>query len=224
MHLQKQIKKQISVYEEMFQFTSQISWDTVKDHSREFQVTIQSLTPDLYAEMEGIAEGAGLDVLDIVALNCRSELGVAMFTNVSDGCTSVSWKKSENSRILAQNWDWTSLVQGNLVCMSIEQADKPKVYMVTEVSSFSQYLQRCDTNIHRLVSWVRSGSIALALAPPSTPSKPIPTTPPNSPSRSLSASVWRAPRSKTLLRPFPRLEVSRRRSTSSSLTARSPSA
>lgn len=111
-----------------------MSWETVEDYAREFQVTLQRLTPDLYSEMEGIAEGAGLDVLDIVALNCRSELALELYTNVADGCTSVSWKKSENSRLLAQNWDWTSLVSGNIVLMSVEREGKPKVFMVTEVS------------------------------------------------------------------------------------------
>ncbi|PLB33369.1 putative acyl-CoA:6-aminopenicillanic-acid-acyltransferase [Aspergillus candidus] len=132
LQLQRQIKDQISVYEEMFDFTSQVTWETVKDYAREFQVTLQRLTPDLYSEMEGIAEGAGLDVLDIVALNCRSELALELYTNVADGCTSVSWKKTENSRLLAQNWDWTSLVSGNIVLMSVEREGKPKVFMVTE--------------------------------------------------------------------------------------------
>lgn len=80
--------------------------------------------------MEGIAEGAELDMLDIVALNCRSEIALGKF---SDGCTALCWKKHDNARVLSQNWDWTAPVMKNLAMVSIEQAGKPTIYMVTEV-------------------------------------------------------------------------------------------
>lgn len=100
-----------------------------------YSTTIQHLTPDLHVEMAAIAEGAGLDLLDIVALNCRSEIALGLF---SDGCTSLGWKVGgdgeEGGEVwLTQNWDWTRRVKGNLVFMSIEQVGKPKIWMVTEV-------------------------------------------------------------------------------------------
>jgi len=52
-------------------------------------------------EMEGIAAGADVDFLDILALNVRTEIAYGMF---SDGCTAFSWKGTGGS-FLAQNWD-----------------------------------------------------------------------------------------------------------------------
>ncbi|KAJ9294433.1 hypothetical protein DTO271G3_7008 [Paecilomyces variotii] len=127
--LSSQIKSQIAIYTDMFAYTSKLSWPSVLSLAEEFRVSIQKLTPDIYTEMEGIAEGAGVNVLDIVALNCRSEIALGKF---SDGCTSISWKKSDNERILAQNWDWTAQVKRNLAMMAIEQIGKPTIYMVTE--------------------------------------------------------------------------------------------
>ncbi|RJE21610.1 Acyl-CoA 6-aminopenicillanic-acid-acyltransferase [Aspergillus sclerotialis] len=106
-----------------------MSWASVLALANEFQATLAKLTPDIYEEMQGIAEGAGFGILDIVALNCRSEIALGRF---SDGCTSISWKKNENSRVLAQNWDWTRMVGENLAAVSIEKAGKPRIYMVTE--------------------------------------------------------------------------------------------
>lgn len=116
----------------MFQHTSKLSWPEVLEVAKEFQHSLQTLTPQLYAEIEGLAEGANRDVLDIVALNCRSEIALGKF---SDGCTSLSWKKNENARVLSQNWDWTATVMDNLAMVSIEQPGKPTLYMVTEVIS-----------------------------------------------------------------------------------------
>ncbi|KAJ5386319.1 hypothetical protein N7509_008860 [Penicillium cosmopolitanum] len=127
--LYEQIRSQISIYESMFQYTSKISWSDVRDIAKEFKSPLQSLVPHIYSEMEGIAEGAELDIFDIVALNCRSEIALGRF---SDGCTALSWKKSNNARVLSQNWDWTATVKNNLAMVSIEQIGKPTIYMVTE--------------------------------------------------------------------------------------------
>lgn len=113
----------------MFKETSKLDWPAVRDVAKDYRVTIERLTPDIYAEIAGIAKGAELDILDIVALNCRSEIALGLF---SDGCSSLGWKFKEGSTLLAQNWDWIAKVKENLVIMSITQQDKPTIYMVTE--------------------------------------------------------------------------------------------
>ncbi|KAJ5648480.1 hypothetical protein N7490_004852 [Penicillium lividum] len=127
--LRNQIRSQISIYEAMFAHTSKLSWPDVREIAKDFQPALVTLVPDIYAEMEGIAEGAKLDVLDIVAINCRSEIALGKF---SDGCTSLCWKKNDTARILSQNWDWAAPVGQNMAMVSIEQTGKPTLYMVTE--------------------------------------------------------------------------------------------
>lgn len=108
----------------------------MREVAKHFRDTIRRLAPELYEEIEGIAEGAGVDVLDVVALNARSEIALGLFT---DGCTSVGLKmrrdedEGEGGVWLSQNWDWTARVKRNLALMSIEQEGKPKIWMVTEV-------------------------------------------------------------------------------------------
>lgn len=118
----------------MFEVTSKLSWPAVLEIADEFRETIQKLTPEILEEMKGIADAAGVQLLDIVALNCRSEIALGRFT---DGCTSLAWNLKANSNIngviMGQNWDWTARVKQNLVMMSIEMTGKPKIYMITEV-------------------------------------------------------------------------------------------
>lgn len=129
----------------MFQYTSKLSWPDVREVAKEFQPHLERMVPHLYAEMKGIAEGAELDILDIVALNCRSEIALGKF---SDGCTTLCWKKNDDARVLSQNWDWTQTVKKNLAMVSIEQTGKPTIYMVTEVryTSFPQRLRALTPN------------------------------------------------------------------------------
>jgi isopenicillin-N N-acyltransferase-like protein len=124
----------------MFQETSKLDWPAVQEVAKEYRQTIERLTPDIYTEIVGIAEGAKLDILDIVALNCRSEIALGLF---SDGCSSLGWKLEGNGTVLAQNWDWTKRVKPNLVMMSIKQLEKPTIYMVTEVCLNGNLRQEC---------------------------------------------------------------------------------
>lgn len=63
-----------------------------------------------------------------MALNVRTEIAFGMF---SDGCTALSWKSEETS-ILAQNWDWQEEQKDNLIHLRIERNDKPHIEMITE--------------------------------------------------------------------------------------------
>lgn len=106
------------------------------EYAKTYRSTIERLAPDLYNEIEGIAAGAGdeVDLLDIVALNARSEIALGTF---EDGCTSLAWTiKSEDAsqhQFLCQNWDWTPAVGKNLAMVSITKPGKPKIWMVIEV-------------------------------------------------------------------------------------------
>lgn len=125
----------------MFKQTSRLDWPAVREIAQQYSDTILKLTPDLHAEIEGIADGAGLDVLDIVALNARSEIALGCF---SDGCTSVAWKTENEGVFLSQNWDWTARVKKNLAFMSIEREGKPVIWMITEVSLLSENVRKCS--------------------------------------------------------------------------------
>lgn len=56
---------------------------------------------DVPTHETGLAEGAGKELADILALNVRTEINFGLF---SDGCTALSWA-AQDSSFLAQNWD-----------------------------------------------------------------------------------------------------------------------
>lgn len=120
----------------MFQHTSKLPWTDVREVAKEFQPALLKLVPHLYEEILGIAEGAAVDILDIVALNTRSEIALGKF---SDGCTTLAWRKSDDGWVLSQNWDWTATVSKNIALISIEQAGKPTIHQITEVGDSPIY-------------------------------------------------------------------------------------
>lgn len=123
----------------MFKELSGMEWPEVRDVAKQYHNTIRLKAPALLDEMRGIADGMGDEttVMDIVALNARSEIALGMW---NDGCTAMGWHLKSNDKhrkhgkqILAQNWDWRTEVGANLVLMTIKQFSKPQIWMVTEV-------------------------------------------------------------------------------------------
>ncbi|KIV92825.1 hypothetical protein, variant [Exophiala mesophila] len=112
----------------MFQKASAMDWDEVRCVAQTFETKVKRKWPHYLEEMKGVADGAGVSLLDILALNVRTEIAFGRWT---DGCTSLSWQTEKHS-FLAQNWDWEISQQENLIVLEIRQLDKPTIQMVTE--------------------------------------------------------------------------------------------
>lgn len=70
----------------------------------------------------GVADGAQRDILDIIALNVRTEITFGQFT---DGCTSLYWRDEQHT-FLGQNWDVSYQFYIILLCSLKEVHNKDK--------------------------------------------------------------------------------------------------
>lgn len=123
-----QIHRTISFYTTLFMDMASLPWSRVLEIASTFSAPIATKWPAYHSEMRGIAAGAGVTLLDIIAINVRTEISFGLF---SDGCTALSWRTGDVS-FLAQNWDWMDAQRENLVFLEIEQRPRPCVKMVTE--------------------------------------------------------------------------------------------
>ncbi|EPE35393.1 N-terminal nucleophile aminohydrolases (Ntn hydrolases) [Glarea lozoyensis ATCC 20868] len=124
----EEITRSIDFYASLFQKTSNRDWSQVTETANTFASLIQEKWPRYYDEMKGIADGSNRDVLDIVALNVRTEIAFGQF---SDGCTSLFWH-TPNHEWLGQNWDWQKAQAPNLIALTIHQSSLPSIKMITE--------------------------------------------------------------------------------------------
>lgn len=96
-----EIGRCVAFYAGLFKQNCKQEWSEVLQHAEAFEKTAKQKWPAYHEEMRGIAEGSGRELLDIVAINVRTEINFGMF---SDGCTALSWQ-TEKRAYLAQNWD-----------------------------------------------------------------------------------------------------------------------
>ncbi|KAI0010102.1 acyl-coenzyme A:6-aminopenicillanic acid acyl-transferase-domain-containing protein [Xylariaceae sp. FL0662B] len=136
----EKIDGSINFYRQLFQKSCSMSWPEVVQEASKYVEPLEKLSPRYLEEIRGIAEGANLPFLDVLALNVRTEINFGLFSDTSenldvpsDGCTSLGWLTGSHS-FLCQNWDWMVEQGPNLIICRISQPDKdiPDISMVTE--------------------------------------------------------------------------------------------
>ena len=134
----KQVDVSISTYKSMFLDYSNITWDAALSYAKTFIPVINEYDPDYMQEIQGIADGSGYRLEEILALNVRSEIvlqGSQIGAPPADGCTSFVFTPEftqNGDTIFGQNWDWKLTEQAGLIIIHIRQQNKPDVTMVTE--------------------------------------------------------------------------------------------
>jgi isopenicillin-N N-acyltransferase like protein len=101
----------VTAYMEIFAQTSGLNRTAVFAHAERFRPTIAGYPPHLLEEMHGIAEGAGRDLREIIAINARTELMYGVRQRPECTSIGISAAASADGHIrLAQNWDWRPTV------------------------------------------------------------------------------------------------------------------
>jgi isopenicillin-N N-acyltransferase like protein len=127
------IKHTITAYMEIFSRKCGLSRDAVFARADGFEQPISSYAPHLLDEMRGIADGAGCDLHEIIAINARTELmhGVKQPSE----CTSIGVSAdvaTDGHLRLAQNWDWHPALTGSLVLWLLRRDEGPDILTLTE--------------------------------------------------------------------------------------------
>ncbi|MEV0780329.1 C45 family peptidase [Streptomyces sp. NPDC050428] len=144
-----QLHAALGYYTEAFGQSAGLTWDRVTARAERWLDPVEAYDPDLVEEMRGIADGAGVSLLDVLALNARGEVIYdRSFASMSengapltdeedpaDGCTSFAayGAASGDGHVYAgQNWDWRAGVGDTVVMLRIVQPPKPTLIMQVE--------------------------------------------------------------------------------------------
>lgn len=133
----EEVFRSIETYREMFLAASALTWDEAKERSRSYIPYIQTYDSEMLEELQGIADGAGVELEDILALNARSEVILMQGepSTLTNGCTSLAVMPEATlgkETFLAQNWDWKGSQIEAMLVLKIKQENKPDITMVTE--------------------------------------------------------------------------------------------
>jgi isopenicillin-N N-acyltransferase like protein len=130
------VARSVEIYRRIFAHYADWTWSRVTAHAREYIVPIEAAHPRYLEEIRGIAEGAGLEADDVLALNVRTEVMFAAVARLAAReCTSFAalpGATADGHPLIGQNWDWKPRMTGTVVILEAEQDEGPSFVTVVE--------------------------------------------------------------------------------------------
>lgn len=136
------VARSVGAYREIFAYYAGWDWDRVRREAARFEEPVAALGPGYLSELRGIAEGAGLDWLDVLAINVRTEV---MFAAKAGQAAKAVRAPAECSAfavaplpgrpgptLIGQNWDWLPHSAETVVVLEARQDDGPDFVTVVE--------------------------------------------------------------------------------------------
>jgi len=136
------VQRSVASYRDVFAHYAGWDWATVRREAARFEPPIAAFRPAYLDEIRGIAEGAGLDPRDVLAINVRTEVMFAAKARQAagrprapDGCTAfavVPAPGAGGSTLIGQNWDWLPHASETVVVLEARQDGGPDFVTVVE--------------------------------------------------------------------------------------------
>jgi isopenicillin-N N-acyltransferase like protein len=141
-----QVHLSVQAYQRVFAHYAGWDWPAVRRAAAAFEAPIAAFRPAYLDEMRGIAEGAGLDLADVLAINVRTEVMYAAKARqaplaarkVPAECSAFAVVPAPRAAgdpaamLLGQNWDWLLHSARTLVVLEARQDDGPDFVTVVE--------------------------------------------------------------------------------------------
>lgn len=134
------VHRSIEAYAGVFAHYAQWDWSRVTTEARRFVPAVEDFGPAYLEEIRGVADGAGVDFLDVMAINVRTEVmyaakarnAAAMLPRTLE-CTSFAAVPDDGRAVLVgQNWDWKTHAFQTAVILECEPDDGPRFVTAVE--------------------------------------------------------------------------------------------
>lgn len=139
-------------YQEALRQQLGLEWPEVRELAKPWLPLCREHAPEIVEELQGIADGSGLDLLDLLALNVRGEIIYDLGGRTAveadderesaDGCTSFSLTDGaagDGHVYVGQNWDWRAGTAGTLLVLRIVQDPLPTIIMQVEAGQVGRH-------------------------------------------------------------------------------------
>src|SRR5579862_9925803 len=139
------VHRSVQAYRHVFAYYTGWDWDTVRRTAAGFEAPIAGFRPAYLEEMHGIADGAGLDPADVLAINVRTEVMYAAKARLAPLAARTPQPPAECSAfavvpapgqpgatLIGQNWDWLLHARHTLIVLEVTQDDGPDFVTVVE--------------------------------------------------------------------------------------------
>lgn len=132
------VHRSVEAYARVFQHYAGWDWQRATSEAKQFLPAIEDFAPELVDELAGIADGAGLAIEDVLAINVRTEILYsarvrnAITLPAPAECTAIASVAPGQHVVAGQNWDWIPFAQDTVVVLQAAPEDGPAFVTVVE--------------------------------------------------------------------------------------------
>lgn len=138
----ERVRRSVAAYDEVFAHVA--GWDgaKVRAEAARFRAPIHAHGAKYLEEIQGIAEGAAVDELDVLAINVRTEIMFAATARDAEArrrlppeCSSfavLGSRTGDGRMLVGQNWDWLAHAFDTTVVLEARQDDGPDYVTIVE--------------------------------------------------------------------------------------------
>ena len=140
------VHRSVQAYQRVFAHYAGWDWSAVRRAAAGFEAPITAFRPAYTDEMRGLADGAGLDLADVLAINVRTEVMYAAKARQAPLASRLPEPPAECSAfavvphasggpaatLLGQNWDWLLHSAQTLIVLEARPDDGPDFVTVVE--------------------------------------------------------------------------------------------
>lgn len=124
----------VTTYRRLLHEAAGIEPDRLSGYGAAVGERLDRVRPDLVAELEGIAGGAGVPAEELLAINARTEL----LAGHASGECSVAGVLRDGAVTLAENWDWHPGLRDSRVVWTVRPPGEPGFTTVTEAGMLAK--------------------------------------------------------------------------------------
>jgi isopenicillin-N N-acyltransferase-like protein len=129
------VRRSVQAYLRVFAHYAGWDWATVRREATRFEAPIAAFRPAYLEEMRGIAEGAGHDLADILAINVRTEIMYSAKARQAPRgpaeCSAFA-AVAPSATLVGQNWDWLTHAEQTLILLQARQDEGPEFITLVE--------------------------------------------------------------------------------------------
>jgi len=126
------IQQNVEVYLRLIEFHGGLQVAAARQAAGAYRPILAAHAPELLEEMRGIADGAGVELADVLLINARSELMGAFGEGECTALAATPQVTAEGRVLMGQNWDWYTAVAPEPVLLHVRPATGPQILTLTE--------------------------------------------------------------------------------------------
>ena len=141
------VRLSVQAYQQAIAHFAGWDWGTVRREAARFEAPVGAFRPAYLDEMRGIADGAGLDLTDVLAINVRTEVMYSAKARQAPRAVMPSARRvpaecsafacvpapgREGPALIGQNWDWLLHAAQTLVVLEARPEEGPDFVTVVE--------------------------------------------------------------------------------------------